>query len=69
MNEDYKRGFDKAIDRVLWHCRALADDYARLHKEATQDLKEPFRHKALAILDFKLFIEDLFKTEVYINDR
>jgi hypothetical protein len=68
MTEEYKRGFNKAIDRILWHCEAQAEDYARRWKEAPKELKIPFQYKALAILDFKLFIKDLFKTEVFVND-
>lgn len=67
MTSEYHKGFNDAIDKVLFYCREQAENYARLYVEAPSDLKKPFTHKALAIVDFKLLIQDLFKTEVFIE--
>jgi hypothetical protein len=66
-----KKGFDEAINRVLKLCSEQANDYARIRKELSEKHREslPFHYKALAIIDFKLYLEQLFQMEVSINDR
>jgi len=66
MNSDEQKGFDMAIDRVLQLCSEQANDYARNRKELQEKHREsaPFHYKALAIIDFKLYLEQLFQMEI-----
>jgi hypothetical protein len=68
MSDERKKGFDEAINKVLDYAREEADRYATLYNEAPPNLKKQFHYKAIAMIDFKLLIERLFKMEVFIND-
>ncbi len=65
MNEREK-GFNEAIDKVLLCCSLEAGNYARLSKETKL---KAFHYKALALLDFKLFLEQVFKMYVVESER
>jgi hypothetical protein len=64
MSDEYNKGFNDAINKIIFYCREQAENYARLYTEAPKDLKSSFSHKAIAIVDFRILIEDLFQTEV-----
>ena len=61
LTPDEQRGYDKAIDRVLQLCTQQAETYARTRKELQDRKREslPFHYRALAIIDFRLLIEDM----------
>ena len=64
-----EQGFNEAIDRVLFHLMEQARSYAKLYKESTdRKMKIGFHYKALAMVDFKLLMEDLFQTQVTVGD-
>ena len=55
---DYNKGFNEAIDKVISCCSLEEGNYTRLSKETKL---KAFYYKALAMRDFKLFLEQLFK--------
>lgn len=63
LTTEQQQGFDMAIDRVLQLASEQASDYARNRKELQEKKREslPFQYRALAIIDFKLYLEQLFK--------
>jgi hypothetical protein len=63
-----KKGFDDAINKILSLATAEACIYSQLQKEAPLKLKKAFQYKSIAMIDFKLLIEQLFKMEVFIDD-
>ena len=66
LTPDEQKGFDAAIDRVMQLCSEQANDYARNRKELQAKHREslPFHYKALAMIDFKLYLEQLLKMEI-----
>lgn len=63
MSPEYKKGFDEAIDRVIVELRRQASDYARLETEDNCTCKK-WHYRVLALIDFKLYLEQLFKMYV-----
>ncbi len=60
---EYKKGFDDAIERVLFYCNKQAQDYAKLDRESHCTCKR-WSDKALAIVDFRLYLEQLYQQHV-----
>lgn len=63
MTTEYEKGFNEAIDRVLHYAKQEAESHARICKELKSKKinSKAFHYKALALIDFKLYIEHLFK--------
>lgn len=71
LTPEYQKGFDAAIDRVMQLCSEQANDYARNRKELQEKKREslPFHYKAMALVDFNRYLEQLFKIELTTNER
>ena len=65
MNE-YNKGFQDAIDKVILLLREEAEKYATLKKESPCTCKK-FHDKALAVIDCRLLIYQLFKEHVMVD--
>lgn len=59
----FEDGFDQAIERVFYYLKEDAESHARICQELKSKHLEskPFHYKALALIDFKLHLESLFK--------
>lgn len=65
----YEDGFNHAIDRIIHHLGENAEYYARISKELQNKhcAYKDYHYKALALMDFKLLTEQLFKNFVQEN--
>lgn len=70
MTEEEKRGFNYAVDRIIEILSEQANNHAKIATELKEKHREsrPHKYKALALLDFKIYLESLFKTNVTIGD-
>lgn len=66
--------FDAAIDKVIYYLDEQTDNYLKLndeiHLKDTENFIESWKlkNKVLALLDFKVYLEQLFKEKVQITD-
>ena len=63
---EYEKGFNEAIDKVLELCSQQANEYSRIRKELSEKHRpsKSFHYQALAMIDFKLYLEQLFKETI-----
>jgi len=64
---EYDIGFNDAINKVIEYADEQAKSHARLSKELTIRSNE-FHYRSLALIDFTLYLEDIFKTHVFIGE-
>jgi hypothetical protein len=66
----YDDGFNHAIDRILYHLSDVANSHARICQELKSEHSEykQFHYKALALIDFKLLIQQLFKQVIEVTE-
>ncbi len=69
MTSEEQKGFDAAIDRVIQLCEKQASDYAknREHLQIKHRESMPYHYKAMAMKDFKQYLEELFQMTVELS--
>jgi hypothetical protein len=66
---DYDKGYQDAVNRILELLSYQAHSHAELHSQRLDKRNNTFHYRALALIDFKLYIEQLFKTHVMLSEN
>lgn len=69
ITQDEQVAFDAAIDKVIYYLYQEAQGYENTYASLRTGYKaRAYHHKAVALIDFKIYIEQLFKQVATITD-
>ena len=63
FSPEKRKIFDEVIEIVIYELSKQANEYARLEREDDCTCKK-WHYRALALIDFKLYIEELYRSYV-----
>lgn len=61
----YNKGYNQAINDIINFANEQISHYEKLDEKSKRSKK--FSHRADVLLDFRIYVESLFKTEVILS--